>query len=108
MLKGSFSIPLTFTADFTPSPSLVVYAIFPGGGITADSIRFDVALCFENEVRLTPRAEGQLTSWSQQAMERKHSNRSENWGEERKGMSGAQCPGTGIFHLAVTSICSRG
>ncbi|XP_050567531.1 alpha-2-macroglobulin-like protein 1 [Cygnus atratus] len=52
MLKGSFSIPLTFTADFTPSPSLVVYAIFPGGGITADSIRFDVALCFENEVKV--------------------------------------------------------
>ncbi|KAI6079813.1 Alpha-2-macroglobulin-like protein 1 [Aix galericulata] len=100
LLKGSFSIPLTFTADFTPSPSLVVYAIFPGGGITADSIRFDVALCFENEVRLTPRAEGQLTSWSQQAMERKHSNPSENWGKERKRMSGAQCPGTGIFHLA--------
>ncbi|CAM9958505.1 unnamed protein product [Bubo scandiacus] len=52
MLKGSFSIPLTFTADFTPSPSLVVYAIFPNGGVTADSIRFDVALCFENEVKV--------------------------------------------------------
>ncbi|NXK02549.1 A2ML1 protein, partial [Herpetotheres cachinnans] len=52
MLKGSFSIPLTFTADFTPSPSLVVYAIFPSGGITADSIRFDVALCFENQVKV--------------------------------------------------------
>ncbi|GAB0177421.1 alpha-2-macroglobulin-like protein 1 [Grus japonensis] len=49
MLKGSFSIPLTFTADFTPSPSLVVYTIFPNGGVTADSIRFDVALCFENQ-----------------------------------------------------------
>ncbi|NXW49065.1 A2ML1 protein, partial [Nyctiprogne leucopyga] len=52
MLKGSFSIPLTFTADFTPSPSLVVYAIFPSGGVTADSIRFDVALCFENQVKV--------------------------------------------------------
>ncbi|NXU77081.1 A2ML1 protein, partial [Oreotrochilus melanogaster] len=51
MLKGSFSIPLTFTADFTPSPSLLVYAIFPRGGVAADSIRFDVALCFENQVR---------------------------------------------------------
>ncbi|NXL66192.1 A2ML1 protein, partial [Chordeiles acutipennis] len=51
-LKGSFSIPLTFTADFTPSPSLVVYAIFPNGGVTADSIRFDVALCFENQVKV--------------------------------------------------------
>ncbi|NWS75316.1 A2ML1 protein, partial [Crotophaga sulcirostris] len=51
-LKGSFSIPLTFTADFAPSPSLVVYAIFPNGGVTADSIRFDVALCFENQVKV--------------------------------------------------------
>ncbi|NWH24607.1 A2ML1 protein, partial [Grus americana] len=51
-LKGSFSIPLTFTADFTPSPSLVVYTIFPNGGVTADSIRFDVALCFENQVKV--------------------------------------------------------
>ncbi|XP_054243525.1 alpha-2-macroglobulin-like protein 1 [Indicator indicator] len=52
VLKGSFSIPLTFTADFTPSPSLVVYAIFPSGGITADSIHFNVALCFENQVKV--------------------------------------------------------
>ncbi|NWR72929.1 A2ML1 protein, partial [Centropus unirufus] len=51
-LKGSFSIPLTFTADFAPSPSLVVYAIFPSGGVTADSTRFDVALCFENQVKV--------------------------------------------------------
>ncbi|NWJ08590.1 A2ML1 protein, partial [Crypturellus undulatus] len=53
MLKGSFSIPLTFTADFTPSPSLVVYAIFPNGGVTADSIQFDVDLCFENQVKVS-------------------------------------------------------
>ncbi|NXP10753.1 A2ML1 protein, partial [Thinocorus orbignyianus] len=53
MLKGSFSIPLTFTAEFTPSPSLVVYAIFPSGGMAADSIRFEVALCFENQVQVT-------------------------------------------------------
>ncbi|NXT78637.1 A2ML1 protein, partial [Zapornia atra] len=52
MLKGSFSIPLTFTADFTPSPSLVVYTILPNGGVAADSIRFDVALCFENQVKV--------------------------------------------------------
>ncbi|NXQ95319.1 A2ML1 protein, partial [Sagittarius serpentarius] len=52
MLKGSFFIPLTFTVDFTPSPSLVVYTIFPNGGVTADSIRFDVALCFENQVKV--------------------------------------------------------
>ncbi|XP_061863725.1 alpha-2-macroglobulin-like protein 1 [Colius striatus] len=52
MLMGSFSIPLTFSADFTPSPSLVVYTIFPNGGVTADSIRFNVALCFENQVKV--------------------------------------------------------
>ncbi|XP_009876746.1 PREDICTED: alpha-2-macroglobulin-like protein 1 [Apaloderma vittatum] len=52
MLKGSFSIPLTFTADFSPSPSLVVYAVFPNGGVTADSIRFDVAPCFDNQVKV--------------------------------------------------------
>ncbi|NWW27655.1 A2ML1 protein, partial [Falcunculus frontatus] len=52
MLKGSFSIPLTFTAELSPSPSLVVYAIFPNGGVTADSIRFDVALCFQNQVKV--------------------------------------------------------
>ncbi|NXK50749.1 A2ML1 protein, partial [Chauna torquata] len=51
-LKGSFSIPLTLTADFTPSPSLVVYAIFPNGGVTADSIQFDAAFCFENQVKV--------------------------------------------------------
>ncbi|NWZ38422.1 A2ML1 protein, partial [Brachypodius atriceps] len=51
-LKGSFSIPLTFTADLSPSPSLVVYAIFPSGGVTADSIRLDVALCFQNQVKV--------------------------------------------------------
>ncbi|NXC99535.1 A2ML1 protein, partial [Certhia familiaris] len=52
MLKGSFFIPLTFTADLSPSPSLVVYAIFPNGGVTADSIRLDVALCFQNQVKV--------------------------------------------------------
>ncbi|NXO64084.1 A2ML1 protein, partial [Phainopepla nitens] len=51
-LKGSFSIPLTFTADLSPSPSLVVYAIFPSGGVTADSIHLDVALCFQNQVKV--------------------------------------------------------
>ncbi|NXO30179.1 A2ML1 protein, partial [Cisticola juncidis] len=52
MLKGSFSIPLTFTANMSPSPSLVVYAIFPNGGVTADSIHLDVALCFPNQVKV--------------------------------------------------------
>ncbi|NXV15697.1 A2ML1 protein, partial [Cepphus grylle] len=65
-LKGSFSIPLTFTADFTPSPSLVVYTIFPSGGVTADSIRFDVALCFKNQVKVGfPAKEAHLGSTMQ-------------------------------------------
>nr|XP_025038799.1 alpha-2-macroglobulin-like protein 1 [Pelodiscus sinensis] len=51
-LKGSFSIPLTFTSDFTPAPSLVVYAIFPSKGVAADSIRLDVAMCFKNQVKM--------------------------------------------------------
>ncbi|NWR52602.1 A2ML1 protein, partial [Regulus satrapa] len=52
MLKGSFSIPLTFTSDLSPSPSLVVYAIFPNRGVTADSIHLDVAFCFQNQVKV--------------------------------------------------------
>lgn len=67
VLKGSFSIPLTFTADLSPLPSLVVYAIFPNGGVTADSIHLDVALCFQNQVRLTFVAGGELISRSQEA-----------------------------------------
>ncbi|KAM9173282.1 alpha-2-macroglobulin-like protein 1 [Pangshura tecta] len=51
-LKGSFSIPLTFTSDVTPTPSLVVYAIFPSKGVAADSIQFDVAMCFRNQVTM--------------------------------------------------------
>ncbi|XP_067387065.1 alpha-2-macroglobulin-like protein 1 [Emydura macquarii macquarii] len=51
-LKGSFSIPLTFTSDFTPTPSLVVYAIFPSKGVAADSIQLDVAMCFKNQVKM--------------------------------------------------------
>lgn len=67
MLKGSFSIPLTFTANLSPSPSLVVYAIFPNGGVTADSIRLDVALCFQNQVRLTSVDGEELLSRSHEA-----------------------------------------
>ncbi|XP_074927111.1 alpha-2-macroglobulin-like protein 1 [Chelonoidis abingdonii] len=51
-LKGSFSIPLTFTSNVAPAPSLVVYAIFPSKGVAADSIQFDVAMCFKNQVKM--------------------------------------------------------
>ncbi|KAM9674111.1 alpha-2-macroglobulin-like protein 1 [Trichechus inunguis] len=48
--KGSFSISLTFTSRLAPEPSLVIYAIFPGGGIIADKIKFSVEMCFDNQV----------------------------------------------------------
>ncbi|CAM5081738.1 unnamed protein product [Natator depressus] len=51
-LMGSFSIPLTFTSHFAPNPSLVVYAMFPDGGVVADKVQFTVSMCFKNEVNL--------------------------------------------------------
>ncbi|XP_038270152.2 alpha-2-macroglobulin-like protein 1 isoform X2 [Dermochelys coriacea] len=51
-LMGSFSIPLTFTSYFAPNPSLVVYAMFPDGGVVADKVQFTVSMCFKNEVNL--------------------------------------------------------
>ncbi|XP_034641885.1 alpha-2-macroglobulin-like protein 1 isoform X3 [Trachemys scripta elegans] len=51
-LMGSFSIPLTFTSHFAPDPSLVVYAMFPDGGVVADKVQFTVSMCFKNQVNL--------------------------------------------------------
>ncbi|TFJ98944.1 Alpha-2-macroglobulin-like protein 1 [Platysternon megacephalum] len=51
-LMGSFSIPLTFTSHFAPDPSLVVYAMFPDGGVVADKFQFTVSMCFKNQVNL--------------------------------------------------------
>ncbi|XP_043736825.1 alpha-2-macroglobulin-like protein 1 isoform X2 [Cervus elaphus] len=51
-LKGSFSLPLTFNSRLAPDPSLVVYAIFPNGGVIADKIQFSVEMCFDNQVSL--------------------------------------------------------
>ncbi|XP_074858458.1 alpha-2-macroglobulin-like protein 1 [Carettochelys insculpta] len=51
-LLGSFSIPLTITFHFAPNPSLVVYAMFPDGGIIADKVQFKVSMCFKNQVNL--------------------------------------------------------
>ncbi|XP_037060065.1 alpha-2-macroglobulin-like protein 1 [Peromyscus leucopus] len=50
--KGSFSISLTFTSRMAPSPSLVIYTIFPSGGIIADKIEFSVEMCFDNQVSI--------------------------------------------------------
>ncbi|XP_074728085.1 alpha-2-macroglobulin-like protein 1 [Strix uralensis] len=52
MLKGSFSIPLTFSSVYAPAPRLVVYVIFPNGKIIADSAIFSVSVCFRNKVEL--------------------------------------------------------
>nr|XP_058938488.1 alpha-2-macroglobulin-like protein 1 isoform X2 [Kogia breviceps] len=51
-LKGSFSLSLTFNSRLAPDPSLVMYAIFPGGGVIADKIQFSVEMCFDNQVSL--------------------------------------------------------
>ncbi|NXX86073.1 A2ML1 protein, partial [Urocolius indicus] len=51
-LKGSFSIPLTFSSISAPAPRLVVYVIFPNGKIIADSTIFSVSMCFRNKVEL--------------------------------------------------------
>uniref|UniRef100_A0A4W2EIH5 Alpha-2-macroglobulin like 1 n=1 Tax=Bos indicus x Bos taurus TaxID=30522 RepID=A0A4W2EIH5_BOBOX len=51
-LKGSFSLPLVFNSRLAPDPSLVVYAIFPNGGVIADKIQFSVEMCFDNQVSL--------------------------------------------------------
>ena len=50
-LKGSFSLPLVFNSRLAPDPSLVVYAIFPNGGVIADKIQFSVEMCFDNQVK---------------------------------------------------------
>ncbi|XP_009320150.1 PREDICTED: alpha-2-macroglobulin-like protein 1 [Pygoscelis adeliae] len=52
MLKGGFSIPLTFSLIYAPAPRLVVYVIFPNGKIIADSAIFSVSVCFRNKVEL--------------------------------------------------------
>ncbi|NWI63192.1 A2ML1 protein, partial [Todus mexicanus] len=50
MLKGFFSIPLTFSSTYAPAPRLVVYVIFPNGKIITDSAIFSVSMCFRNKV----------------------------------------------------------
>ncbi|XP_077026073.1 alpha-2-macroglobulin-like protein 1 isoform X2 [Tamandua tetradactyla] len=51
-LKGSFSLSLTFTSRLAPNPSLVIYVIFPSGGVIADKFQFSVEMCFDNQVSL--------------------------------------------------------
>ncbi|XP_031526558.2 alpha-2-macroglobulin-like protein 1 [Vicugna pacos] len=51
-LKGSFSLSLTFSARLAPDPSLLIYAVFPSGGVLADKTRFSVEMCFDNQVSL--------------------------------------------------------
>ncbi|XP_019481705.1 PREDICTED: alpha-2-macroglobulin-like protein 1, partial [Hipposideros armiger] len=51
-LKSFFSLSLTFNSRLAPDPSLVIYAIFPSGGVIADKIQFSVEMCFDNQVSL--------------------------------------------------------
>ncbi|XP_035316211.1 alpha-2-macroglobulin-like protein 1 isoform X1 [Cricetulus griseus] len=51
-LKSSFSFPLTFTSRMAPSPSLVIYTVFPSGGVIADKIQFSMEMCFDNQVSI--------------------------------------------------------
>ncbi|KAK7826257.1 hypothetical protein U0070_021271, partial [Myodes glareolus] len=50
--KGSFSLSLTFISRMAPSPSLVIYTIFPSGGVIADKIQFSMEMCFDNQVSI--------------------------------------------------------
>ncbi|KAL1790170.1 alpha-2-macroglobulin 1, partial [Sigmodon hispidus] len=50
--KGSLSLSLTFTSRMAPSPSLVVYTIFPSGGVVADKVQFSMEMCFDNQVSI--------------------------------------------------------
>lgn len=50
VLKGLFSIPLTFSLISAPAPRLVIYVIFPNGKIIADSAILSVSMCFRNKV----------------------------------------------------------
>ncbi|XP_006875521.1 PREDICTED: alpha-2-macroglobulin-like protein 1 [Chrysochloris asiatica] len=50
--KGSFSLSLTFTSRLAPDPSLLIYSIFPSGGVIADKVQFSVEMCFDNQVSL--------------------------------------------------------
>ncbi|KYO44645.1 hypothetical protein Y1Q_0010454 [Alligator mississippiensis] len=52
MMSGHFFIPLVFTSDYAPAPTIIVYVIFPTGGIIADSAPFSVSMCFKNKVKL--------------------------------------------------------
>ncbi|XP_040594422.1 alpha-2-macroglobulin-like protein 1 isoform X3 [Mesocricetus auratus] len=50
--KGSFSFSLTFTSRMAPSPSLIIYTVFPSGGVIADKIQFSMEMCFDNQVSI--------------------------------------------------------
>ena len=72
-LKGSFSLPLVFNSRLAPDPSLVVYAIFPSGGVIADKIQFSVEMCFDNQVKWQlRRVKGACVSWGWREIRQGH------------------------------------
>ena len=83
-LKGSFSLPLVFNSRLAPDPSLVVYAIFPNGGVIADKIQFSVEMCFDNQVKW------QLRRVKERSGQREGACVSWGWREIRQGHWGRQ------------------
>ena len=83
-LKGSFSLPLVFNSRLAPDPSLVVYAIFPNGGVIADKIQFSVEMCFDIQVKW------QLRQVKERSGQREGACVSWGWREIRQGHWGRQ------------------
>ncbi|XP_078509061.1 alpha-2-macroglobulin-like protein 1 [Lissotriton helveticus] len=51
-LQGSFTIAVTINPLYAPIARLLVFALFPNGGITADIVALNIFLCFKNKVEL--------------------------------------------------------
>ncbi|XP_069099106.1 alpha-2-macroglobulin-like protein 1 isoform X2 [Pleurodeles waltl] len=51
-LQGSFTIAVSFSHLYAPLARLLVFALFPNGGITADTVPLEISMCFKNKVEL--------------------------------------------------------
>ncbi|XP_072894323.1 alpha-2-macroglobulin isoform X1 [Hemitrygon akajei] len=50
--EGSFTLRQMITADMSPVTRILVFTALPNGEIIADTIKFNVAKCFHNQVQL--------------------------------------------------------
>ncbi|XP_052028669.1 ovostatin homolog [Apodemus sylvaticus] len=50
--NGSFSFPISITADLAPEADLFVYTLHPSGEIVADSVKLRIEKCFKNKVSI--------------------------------------------------------